>query len=192
MILSLLGSMAFAAGLHAGIPVDGLPTLGPAEFPSPEAGWTAPVLDPQGRPRGVVRVRVSPDEVGAKTWMVEAARGVQAPLSPLLGLGDEALGGAGVVVARDGNVAVYVAVAEGSARPTAQLLLSAIVDTPAAWPSPPTVRADGGLWRVEAPGAVHVDALGGRRPLGEPWAFRELPEELVAWDAWGRAAVWRP
>lgn len=188
----LLSGPVLAAGQHAGIPVRGVPGLGEPEFLSPELGWTAPVLGAQGQPRGVVRVFVGKGDLEAELWVTEAVRSVQLPLGVVAGMGDQAVGSSTVLAVRDGNVGFFVAVHEGSAREVGLTLLNAIVDVPAAWPAAPVVQQQGELWMVDAPGAAHLDAIGGRRPLGELYGFSRLPEQIVAWDSTGRAAVWTP
>jgi len=188
--LMLLCPAAHAAGIHAGIPVQ-QPGLGPLSHLSPEQGWTAPVLDANGQPVGVVRVYVGPTEAAAAAWLGDARLAVQAPLQPLSGLGDSALAASTVLLSRDGNVALSVTLGEGDPTVQARALLASIVDAPAAWPQAPRMRQQDGLWFFEAPGAS-LEVQGGHRPLGEPWGYSVLPEQVVAWDAWGRASVLRP
>ena len=191
MIVALLASSAFAGGLHAGIPVQGLPSLGAATFLSAETGWEAPVLV-AGRVAGVARVYVGPTAGAAQAWVEDAARGIQAPLLPVQGLCEQAVGTSTVIVARDGNVAFSVATQGPLARPIAQDLVAAISDAPAAWPAAPVLTERDGLAFFSAPGAVELTVIGGRRPLGEPDGYQSLPSQVVAWDAWGRAAVMYP
>lgn len=192
MIPFLLSASALAAGLHAGVPVRGVPGLGEPDFLSPELGWSAPVLSAEGQPRGMVRVFVGKAELDAQLWLRDAVLAVQTPLVPVVGLGDQALGSSSVMAVRDGNVGVFVALHEGSAREVSLTLLNAIVEQPSAWPAAPRVELKGDLWMVDAPGAAHLDAIGGRRPLGEAYGFSRVPEQVIAWDATGRASVWTP
>ena len=188
--LLLLSPGARAAGLHAGIPVQ-QSGLGPVEHLSAEQGWTTPLLDAQGQPVGVLRGYVGPTEAAASAWLEDMKRPVQAPLSPLAGMGDEAVIAAGVVLVREGNVALSIVLSQGDPQRRARTLLASIVDQPRAWPQAPHMRQRGTLWFFEAPG-LELQVEGGHRPLGEPWGYRQLPREVLAWDAWGRAAVLRP
>ena len=192
MIIALFTSVALGAGFHAGIPVQGVPGLGAPTFHDAVTGWSAPVLDSRGQPLGVARVYVAPTTAAAQAWVEDAERAVQAPMTAITGLGELALGTAGAVVVRDGNVAVAVSVHEGEPLATARSLIAAIDETPAAWPQAPTLRSVQGGWEILAPGAVGWTITGGQRPLGQPDTWSVLPEEIVAWDAWGRAAVMRP
>jgi len=184
--------VSYAGGMHAGIPVQGVDGLGPATFLSPDSGWEAPALDDAGQPLGVVRVFVGRTQDAALAWVDDAARAIQAPLSPLVGIGDAALTTGPVIITRDGNVALCVTLAGGDARPLATVLLDAILDQPAAWPKPPVPRQDQGLTFFDADNAVALTVQGGHRPLGEPNGYVELPTQVVAWDAWGRAAAIQP
>ncbi|MCK6501898.1 hypothetical protein L6R53_00595 [Myxococcota bacterium] len=192
MIIALLTSAALAAGFHAGIPVQGVSGLGAPTFHDASTGWSAPVLGADGQPLGVARVYVAPTTAAAAAWAEDAARAVQAPLVPLPSFGDAALANAGALVARDGNVAIAVSVSGSDPQGPARSLLAAIVDAPAAWPQAPTLRPVDGGWAIVSPGAVGWTITGGQRPLGQPDTWSELPQEIVAWDAWGRAAVMRP
>lgn len=203
MLLLIASSLVAAAGgLHAGIPVgfdqaQRLPHLGQPEFEGPQQGWAAPLVGADGQPDGHVRVYVGPTVAAAGAWLDDAQLSVQAPLAALPGLGDRAAGNPdSIVVAQDGNVAVLVRVTDpstGDARDHAQHLLDAIVDQPGTWPAAPAMRQQDGLWFFDlGPNAVHMTVIGGRRPLGEAHGYVELPEQVVAWDAWGRPAVLLP
>lgn len=192
MIIALFTSAALGAGLHAGIPVQGVPGLGAPTFHDAVTGWSAPVLDAQGQPLGVVRVYVAPTAAAAAVWMEDAARAVQAPMAPIPAFGDLALANTGALVAHDGNVAFAVSVHGADPLGPARSLLSAIEQAPRPWPQAPTLRPVEGGWAIVAQDAVGFTITGGQRPLGQPDTWSELPEEIVSWDAWGRAAVMRP
>lgn len=192
MIIILFTSAALAAGFHAGIPVQGVPGLGAPTFHDALTGWSAPVVDEAGQPQGVARVYVAPTTAAAQAWVEDAVRAVQAPMGALPGLADLALATSGAVVARDGNVAIAVSVHEGDPLVAARSLVAAIEETPAAWPQAPTLRAVQGGWEIDAAGAVGWTITGGQRPLGQPDTWSVLPQEIVAWDGWGRASVMRP
>lgn len=194
-LLAALSAAALAGGMHAGLPIQGHPDLGPAEFLAPDAGWTAPILA-DGAPVGMIRVYVGPTPASASAWCQEQARAVQLALPPLSGLGDEAWAvGDALALVRDGNVGIAVQLheaADGEAVDRARALVAAIEDAPAAWPQAPRMRQQDGLTFFEAPGAAHLQVDGGRRPIGESWGYEVLPSRVVAWDAWGRAAVLTP
>lgn len=192
MIISLLFGSALAAGMHAGVPVQGVDALGAPTFLAADTGWEAPVLDADGQPRGVARVFVAPTAAAAAAWVEDAARTIQSPLKTVSGLGDHALQAAAVVIVQDGNVALSVSLHDDDATPIARALVDAIVDSPAGWPAAPTMRQADGLTFFDAPDAVELTVIGGRRPLGQPDGFVDLPSRVIAWDAWGRPAVVTP
>lgn len=184
-MIALLFGVAFAAGVHGGIPVHGVPGVGEPSFLTPASGWTAAV---QG---GWVRVFVGPTEAAGAEWydrMLESL-GVPPPeLTDLAAVTDAAHGdGVTLVSFRDGNVAVLVRVQSG-ARAVADTLRAAIVD--GVPPSPaPSLAEGGGRWTVDAPYAVHLTVTGGRAIPFKRGQFAEPPREVVAWDALGRATV---
>jgi hypothetical protein len=149
IIGTLLGSPAMASGLHAGIPVAGVPGLGVASFQSPEVGWMAPI---EG---GFVRVFVGQTEDEAHDWAARMGQALSLGAPPAVdGFGDEAWGDTtGLLIVREGNVAFQIR-HDGHAADLARLLLSSIEDAPLAWPSSP--HAD---W-------VHVQFIGGQARVG--------------------------
>lgn len=180
----LLLSMAFAGGLHSGIPTTGVPGLGEARFLTPRTGWTAPVVG------GVVKIYVGETEADAIDWYERSV--VSLTLAPAAGpaLGDASFGdGDGLLGFRDGNVAVMVRVEHG-AQALAETLHAAIVDG-VAWPSGAALRADaGGTWRVEGATGT-VTFRGGQAVPFVNGQFRVKPDEVVLWDGYGRALVVR-
>lgn len=185
MILCLL-SFAFAGGIHAGIPVRGVPGVGEPTFLTPNTGWTAQVDG------GFVRVFVGADEAAGEDWYGRTLQSLVVPAAPLDFPGaDEAHGdGAALVAWRDGNVAVLVRV-ESGATTVAKRLHAAIVEA-APLSATPRLVADGTRWRIDATGAVDVRATGGRVVPFQPGVYEVPPREIVAWDAWGRPTVIAP
>ncbi|RME21477.1 MAG: hypothetical protein D6798_18035 [Deltaproteobacteria bacterium] len=193
-LLLLLTMTARAGGLHAGIPVDQATDFVDIRFEDADQGWSAALVDADGAPAGFLRVYVGPTQAAAARWMEDAIRSVQAPLSPQAGLGDVAVGDPdSLVICRDGNVALMVR-AQGSLRAEDEVrdLLDRIVDEPLVWPAAARVVERDGLWFFEADDAVFAQVTGGRRPLGEPNGYIELPSRVVTWDRLGRAAVLLP
>ncbi len=193
-LLLLLTMTARAGGLHAGIPVDQDAGFVDLRFEDAELGWSAALVDDAGSPAGFLRVYVGPTEAAAARWMDDAVRGVQAPMPTLAGLGDIAAGDPdAVVVCRDGNVALMVrAQGDISAEDQASAMLGQIVDEPLIWPAAARVDERDGLWFFDAGDAVFASVTGGRRPLGQPNGYIELPSRVVTWDRLGRAAVLLP
>lgn len=186
-MIALLCSFAFAVGLHAGIPVVGVPGVSDPAFQTPDLGWTARVDPAHGD--GWVKVFVGRGEAEATAWYDRALESLTLPTSAASGLGDESHGdGDQLFLFRDGNVAVMVRSAS-NARAIATRLHGAIVDGPA-WPSPPTLRrGDDGRWRVAVPEGGTVHATGGRPVPYQPGVYLEPPTELVVWDRYGRPVV---
>lgn len=184
-MIALLFGVAFAAGMHGGIPVHGVPGLGEPSFLTPATGWTAAV---EG---GWVRVFVGPTEAAGVEWydrMLESIGLAPPVLADLAAVTDAAHGdGATLVAFRDGNVAVLVR-AQAGARAIADALRAAIVDNAPAVATP-TLSTAGGQWRVDAPGAVHLGVTGGRGVPFQRGVFTEPPREVVVWDALGRATI---
>jgi hypothetical protein len=176
--MMLLVSTALAAGLHAGIPVRGVPGVGEPSFVTPEMGWTASV---QG---GWVRVYVGRTEADGDRWFTDAIATLQVAPPPFR-LGDEAVGdGQTLVGFRDGNVAVLVR-AESGAGAVAQRLHAAILDKAPTIAAPSLRHTDEG-WVVDAPGAVAVSVEGGRKVPFKADVWREAPTTVIAWDSVGR------
>jgi hypothetical protein len=190
-VLFLLAGVAHAADpLHAGVPVDGVESLGAADFLTPELGWSAPI------PGGFVRVFVGDSQAAASAWAVQSQMAITVPLPGLTGLGDEAWGdGVGLLIVRDRNVAIQVRVHDRSqedARVVAERMLAAIPEQTVDWPEAPTlVQGLEGHWRVEAPGAVRIQYADGGVLIPDPTAliFSQPPGTVTAWDVWGRPAV---
>lgn len=181
-----LAAAAFAGGIHAGIPVRGVPGLGEPSFVSPETGWTAPVE------AGFVRVYVGPTEAEAEGWLAHARMTLSLPAAEApLTLGDAAFGDGDALYAfRDGNVAVMVR-AERDALGIARRLQAAIEDGPA-WPPAPTPTVSGGRWTFAVDDAAHVAFTGGRAVPYVRGVYDAPPREVVVWDRYGRPSVWRP
>ncbi|MDP2307809.1 MAG: hypothetical protein Q8P18_17420 [Pseudomonadota bacterium] len=184
-MIALFFGMAFAGGLHGGIPVSGVPGIGEPSFLTPATGWTAAVDG------GWVRVFVGPTEAAGAEWYDRMLESIGAPppvLADLAAVTDAAHGdGATLVSFRDGNVAVLVRV-QHDARAVADTLRAAIVDDAPALATP-TLSAVAGQWRVDAPGAVHLRYTGGRGVPFQRGVFTEPPTEIVVWDALGRATA---
>lgn len=183
LILAFLG-VALAGGVHAGIPVTGVPGLGEPTFLTASTGWSA------GAAGGVVRVFVAPDAATASGWLNESI-----PLStgtpPTYDFADEAWGdGQGLLAFRDGNVGVYIRVPSG-ARALAEQLRASIVNDGSPWPTAPTLSGSEGRWTLSVGQDQHVSFQGGRLAPGPGWTFTALPHELVVWDATGRAVTVR-
>lgn len=181
----LLASLAFAGGVHAGIPVRGVAGLGEPSFVSPDAGWTAPTGG------GFVRVYVGPTEADAEGWFAHARGTLTLPAAdaePVVG--DEAFGDGDALYAfRDGNVAVMVRVPAGATE-VARTLHASIVDGPA-WPAAPAPVARDGRWVFVVADGGELAFTGGRAVAFRRGEFAELPSEVVVWDRYGRPAVWR-
>jgi len=185
LTLLLATGIAHASGLHAGIPVHGVPGLSDPSFQTPDLGWTATV------PGGWARLYVGRDEADASRWYHQQLDTLQVEAAPCSGFGDECAGDGDALFAfRDGNVGVLLRVDRG-ARTVGEGLRAAIVDGPA-WPSVPTVVAQpDGTYTVVVSDAVHVDTSGGVSVPYRPGVYRSAPTTVVAWDAYGRPAVWR-
>lgn len=189
-LLLILGA-ALAGGMHSGIPVKGVPGVGAPSFESAEAGWSALLDDGQGQ-TGVVRVFVGQTEEEAADWLGRTAMAMTRTPAAYPHFGDEALGdGDGLLMFRDGNVAAQILVSAG-ARSWGDQLRSAIVNDGSAWPAAPRLepQADG-TWAAKIPSSSTLSASGGRIVPGQGDRFSEAPRELVLWDRYGRAAVWR-
>jgi len=184
MIALLLGSVALAAGLHAGIPVRGVPDVSDPSFFTPAIGWAASV------PGGQVRVFVGRTEADGAQWLQQQLLTFQVAQQAASGVGDASFGdGVTTFGFVDGNVGVVVLV-DRDARAWAERLHGAIVDGPA-WPAAPSpLRGADGRWTVDARDAAFVYARGGAAVPWHPDTFRVLPEEVVVWDAYGRPASW--
>ncbi len=189
-LLLLSGAVHAADPLHAGVPVDGVESLGAADFLTPELGWSAPI------PGGFVRVFVGDSEAAAESWAAQSQMAITVSLPRLAGVGDEAWGdGVGLLIVRDRNVAIQVRVhdpQQEDARAVAQRMLAAIPVGAVDWPAPPAlVQGAEGHWRVEAPGAVRVQFADGGVLTPDPTelVFSQPPGTVVAWDAWGRPAI---
>lgn len=182
MILALCG-LAFAGGTHAGIPVTGVPGVTDPAFESPTLGWTARV------PNGFARIYVGRTEADAVAWYEQALATLTLPAAPASGPGDASAGdGDALFVFRDGNVAALVR-ADSDARGIATRLHAAIEDG-APWPAPPALRQVNGRWVVDAPDALHVSTRGGRLAPFQSAQWVAAPDEVVAWDRYGRPAVY--
>lgn len=186
MFMLLVIGLAHAAGIHAGIPVHGVPDVTDPSFQTPELGWTAAL------PGGWARLYVGKDEADTSRWYQQQLGTLQLPAPVATGLGDECAGDADALFAfRDGNVGVLVRVDHG-ARTWAERLYAAIVDGPA-WPAPPTLaRSADGAWQVNLTGVAHVEATGGLPIPFRPGAYRTTPEQIIVWDEYGRPAILRP
>ena len=186
--IAMLVGIASAQELHTGIPVRGVEGLGEPDFLTPELGWSAPI---EG---GFVKVFVGTSAAQAAAWVQQAQMAITVPLPALDGLADEAWGDErGLLIVRAENVALQVR-ARGNAGAVVQAMLDAIVTEQTPWPEPPSlVPAGEALWRVEAPGAAAVRFTGpGAVVPGPALTFSALPSTVVAWDEWGRPAVWSP
>lgn len=180
LILVFLGA-ALAGGLHAGVPVTGVPGLGEPSFHGPAAGWSA------GVPGGLVRVFVGHDEAEASAWL-NGSVPISAEAPPAYAFADEAWGdGVGLLAFRDGNVSVFVRVSSG-ALALAERLQASIVDDGSPWPAAPALTGQEGAWTLPVAQGQHVTFQGGRLARGAGWTFTALPYELVVWDHTGRPA----
>lgn len=179
----ILVAAAMAAGIHSGIPVRQA-DLGEPSFLSAENGWSAPLASGTG----MVRVFVGRDEAQAGDWF-ERVRQSFSRLIPDYSFADQAAGdGVGVLLFRDGNVAVMVR-SEGDALARAQSLRARIVDNALPLGTVTLLRVDDG-WQVQAPGAVHVDVQGGGNTAwGAALVYTQKPTSVTVWDAFGRALV---
>ncbi len=181
-MITLLLSVALAAGLHAGIPVDH-PALRSPSFLTPEIGWMAEVSG------GWARIYVGRTEADAVEWLERARVGLVIAPSRLEKIGDEAWGdGQQLVLFRDGNVCVNVRVSAG-ALVHAQTLHAAIVTGPA-WPAAPTFRSDTDGLHIVAGDAVMVQVEGSVLAPGSGWVVDAEPRRIVVWDRYGRPVVW--
>lgn len=184
MILALTG-LAFAGGVHAGIPVTGVAGVTDPAFESPALGWTAAV------PGGFARVFVGRAEVDAERWYAQTLTTLTLSPPAADGVGDACAGdGDFLFLWRDGNVAALVR-ADGDARAIAARLHAAIEDG-APWPAAPALAQVGGQWIVDAPGALAVQAEGGRLAPFKADRWVAPPTRVVAWDRYGRPAVLDP
>lgn len=182
-MIVLLGA-ALAAGIHTGIPTEGVEGFSLPLYQSTATGWSAQVED------GLVRVFVAQDVEAAQLWVVTMQEKLaKFDPQPYPDLADEALGdGESILLIREGNLAILVHT-KANARQWAEVALEAISDEPVPWPSPPTLlSSELGWWRLEAPGAVHIAYVGGTRMEQSGLSFTTPPRAAVAWDAWGRAA----
>jgi hypothetical protein len=194
LFISALIQFGIAASgtLHSGIPVR-QPELGEPAFQSAENGWSAPLSDGQG----MVRVYVGRDDAAAADWFERQRESFSRAL-PDYAYADAAAGdGAGVLLFRDGNVAVMVKSTTDSALPLADTLRARIVDN-AAPPAIATMRRTDDGWTIDAPGAVHTRVVGGGNiPFATAAAgglfgvYTQRPTEITVWDAFGRATVIR-
>ena len=178
----LLSGLAFAGGLHAGLPLTGAPAapLSDPSFLAADLGWSASLPD------GWARVYVAPTEADAERWYAAELGALSVPPPPATGLGDTCAGdGDALFLFRDGNVAVVVRVTSG-ARARAEALHAAIVDG-VAWPATPSLESVGGGYRITAPWAVHVASEGGRVVPFRPGEWSERPDAVTLWDSYGRA-----
>jgi hypothetical protein len=190
MIL-LFAGIALAGGVHAGIPVRGVPGLGEPTFLTPASGWTTEVSG------GWVRVFVGATEVAGAEWYARQLESIGRPPSPYTLAGaDEAHGdGASLVMFRDGNVGVVVR-GDTNAAALATTLKGAIV---AAGPRVvatmdvgPDLGEPYGRWKVSAPGAAAIRAANGAGVDGGEAAFKVAPTAVYVWDAYGRVTVLTP
>lgn len=180
--MMFLFSLAFAGGVHAGIPVHGVPGLGEPTFQSPAAGWTAPIAG------GFVRVFVGATEAEAAEWFARARVSIQVPPPDQRGIGDAGFGDGETLYAFvDGNVAVLIR-ASADADTWAATLHNAIVDG-VPWPATPQLQAQpDGRWSVVERG---VFVSGASQVPFQPGVFQTPPAEIVVWDAYGRPAILR-
>lgn len=200
-MIPLLISTALAAGLHAGIPVHQR-DLGEPDFQSAENGWTAPLANGQG----FVRVYVGRNDAEAVDWFMRTREGFSR-LIPDYVYADQAAGdGTGVLLFRDGNVAVMVRSEANEALTIAQSLQARIVDGPPSFSLASLTRTGDG-WAVVAPGAAFIQTRGGGNiPCGNldpnmlpqtefappaitPCVWSTRPDEVTVWDGFGRATV---
>jgi len=183
--LPMLMSIALAGSVHTGFRLDGLEGFEAPRHQSVREGFS---LD---FPGGIARLYVGPTEAAAQEWFVEKSELVarQAP-AVLPALGDQALhSGDGMVLVRDGNIAVLIQVRSG-ALSAADTLLAAVDDAPSPWPAAARLLTVPGGFRVDAPEAVHVAYVGGEvRAQPGGLSFHAPPRRVVTWDAWGRATV---
>ncbi len=194
VFLSALIHFGFAASgiVHSGIPVR-QPDLGEPAFQSAENGWSAPLADGQG----LVRVYVGRDADAAADWFERQRESFSRPL-PDYAFADVAAGdGLGVLLFRDGNVAVMVKSTADNALSLATSLRERIVDN-AAPPAIAAMRRTEDGWAIDAPGAVHSRVVGGGNvPFATAAAggligvYAQRPTEITVWDAFGRATVIR-
>jgi hypothetical protein len=194
VFLSAMIHLGFAASgvVHSGIPVR-QPELGEPAFQSAENGWSAPLVDGQG----LVRTYVGRDQDAAADWFERQRESFSRPLADYA-FADAAAGdGLGVLLFRDGNVAVMVKSNTDSALALATTLRGRIVDN-AAPPAIATMRRTDDGWTIDAPGAVHSRVVGGGNiPFATPAAggldgvYTARPTEITVWDAFGRVTVIR-
>ena len=180
----LMISTALAAGLHTGIPTQGIEGFSDPLYQTTATGWSTLVED------GLLRVFVAQDAETAAAWLVTMQEKLaRFDPQPYLEYADEALGdGETILLFRDGNVAVLVHTKANALR-WADAALAAISDEPVPWPTPPALlRDDLGWWRLSAPGAAHISYVGGERLEEGGLMFSRPPRAGIAWDAWGRAA----
>lgn len=189
LLVALLGGPALAGGLHAGIPVHGVPGLGEPTFLTPASGWTAAV---EG---GWVRVFVGADVAEAEAWYDRTLEGIvrRAPAYRMAGA-DEAHGdGRTLVSFRDGNVGVLLRVERGAAALATRLLASIVEAGPGLGEVEIRRVPDcDASWSISAPGAAGIRVPSGGRSGRNEVRVREKPAELYAWDAYGRVTVVRP
>ncbi len=193
MIALLCLFSAWAGGVHAGIPVRGVPGVGEPTFLTPASGWTAAVDG------GWVRVFVGATEAEAADWYTRQLEslGVAPPAYALAGA-DEAHGdGVTLVAFRDGNVGVMVRADKGAGT-VAKRLQAAIVEAGPAAPGlvePCLVMMEcgsAGLGTcVQAPGAAAIRAPGGGAVAREHMPLPRGATEAWVWDDYGRVTVLR-
>lgn len=188
LLVALLGGPALAGGLHAGIPVNGVPGLGEPTFLTPASGWTAAV---EG---GWVRVFVGADVAEAEAWHDRTLEGIgRTPSAYRVAGADEAHGdGSTLLSFRDGNVGVLVRVERGAASLAARLLASIVEAGPGL--GEVEIRQVPGCeapWSISAPGAAGLRVPSGGRSGRNEVRVREEPTEIYAWDAYGRVRVVR-
>lgn len=185
-MIVLLALCAHAQSLHPGIPLDEVSILGPAQFLTPDLGWSAPVDG------GFVKGFVGDSEQQAAQWLQAAQMSITVQLPAVSGIGDVAYGDPqGLLLVQHGNIAFEVR-SDGNAQEVAQTLLDAIPSLSVPWPSSPTVVEQGGQWVVLAPEAVYIqqDGPGRRLPEANGVVFTEQPSTVVVWDRYGRPSVW--
>ena len=189
-ILLLISTLfAHAGDLHTGIPVRGVEGLGEPSFQTTATGWSAPVED------GFIRVFVGKTEQEAIEWvgrMRQSLARYKPQANPeylSTSNAHEAYGnGISLIIFRDGNVSCMVRHKE-DVLPWAKSLESAIVDNGTPWPSPPQLERAGDVWVVQdKQNTAHISFQGGKMALSPTLSFREKPDTLIRWDAWGRSA----
>ncbi|MBW1877109.1 MAG: hypothetical protein JRI25_00600 [Deltaproteobacteria bacterium] len=171
MLGILIAMVAFGAGPYAGIAPEAVEVLGTPVFLSPEAGWSAPIMDEGG---GRVRVFVAHTEEEARRWLAE--RRVTAERVPVYPFGEEGYGnGHSRLLYREHNVVVVVERPGGGALDLADRLQSALTEY-SPWPTTPTLAFDGRIARVDGEWAQVAFRAA---PVTDPATFLPKPIRVI-------------